>query len=97
MKNENKFQSELIKRLRLVFPNSIILKNDASYLQGAPDLLLLVGNKWAALECKRSQNSPHRPNQDYYVNKMNEYSYAAFVYPENIEEVIYELQQTFRT
>lgn len=97
MKTENKFQRDLIKRLRLVFPESVILKNDSSYLQGVPDLLLLVGNKWAALECKKTKSAGHRPNQDYYIDKMNGMSFAAFVYPENLEEVIYELQQTLGT
>ena len=45
---------------------------DPNEVQGHPDLLVLYGSTWAALEGKRSSNAPHRPNQDYYVRQMNE-------------------------
>jgi len=68
-------------------------KNDANYLQGFPDLTILHKNKWAVLECKRSRNDTHQPNQDYYVDVLDEMSFSRFIYPENKEEVLYELQQ----
>lgn len=94
---ESKFQSELIEDLRDLFRGCIILKNDPNYLQGFPDLLILYKNKWAALEVKRSSKSYHGPNQDYYIMVCKEMSYASFIYPENKEEVLDELQQTFRS
>jgi len=96
MKKENQFQSALIKELKAIFPGCIILKNDPSYCQGIPDLLILYRDKWAMLECKRSKNSSHRPNQDYYIQKLGEMSYANFISPENKKEVLDELQQTFQ-
>lgn len=90
---EGKFQSELIKKLKCIFPGAIVLKNDSSYLQGVPDLLVLYKDRWAALEVKGSANASHRPNQDYYIQKMGEMSYSAFVYPENEGEVLDELQR----
>lgn len=94
-KLESDFQSSLIKDLCTRFEGCMVLKNDSSYLQGIPDLMILYHNKWAALECKKNQKSSHQPNQDYYISKMNEMSYAAFIYPENKEDVLNELQQTF--
>lgn len=94
-KLERDFQAKLIRELKELFTGCIILKNDPDYIQGIPDLLILFQNKWAALEVKKSENAPHRPNQDYYVDKMDEMSYAAFIYPENKEAIVNELQQTF--
>lgn len=94
-KLESAFQKQLIDELRYRFQGCVVLKNDSAYLQGVPDLIVLFQNKWAMLECKRSANSPQRPNQEYYVDMMNEMSYATFVHPENVEEVLLELQQVF--
>lgn len=94
---ESKFQTDLIKDLESRFPGSIILKNDPTYRQGIPDLLILYNNRWAVLECKKSVDAPKRPNQDYYVEKMNKMSFARIIFPENKEEVLNELQQSFRS
>lgn len=92
---ENKFKTQLVNELEEMFPGCIVVHLDPNEIQGIPDLLVLYGNKWAALEGKKSANATHRPNQDYYVDLMNRMSFAAFIYPENKEEVLYELQQTF--
>ena len=93
---ENEFQADFIKELKYEFPGCIVLKNDPNYIQGIPDTLVLYKNMWAAFEIKISEDAPHRPNQDYYVNLMNDMSFAKFVYPENKEEILDELQRTFR-
>ena len=92
---ESKFQSQLIRDLKSIFEGCVVLKNDPTYLQGLPDLLILYKDKWAALECKREKDAHHQPNQEYYIDKLNNMSYASFICPENREEVINELQQTF--
>lgn len=94
---ESKFQADLIKEIKERFPGCMVMKNDSSYIQGIPDLLILHNDKWAALECKRSSNSKKQPNQEYYVNKMNEMSYAQFVSPENKEEVLDGIQRSFES
>ena len=91
---ENKYQSALRKRIEALFPDAMIFKNEDT--QGIPDLLILNGNRWASLEVKRSKNEKHQPNQDYYVSKMNEMSYSAFIFPENEEEILDELQCALR-
>lgn len=92
---ENKFKTKLVKELEEMFPGCIVVHLDPTEIQGIPDLLVLYGDRWAALEGKKSAKESHRPNQDYYVNLMNRMSFAAFIYPENKEEVLYELQQSF--
>lgn len=93
---ERNFQSALIKEIKERLPGCIVMKNDANYIQGIPDLLILYKKKWAALECKKSGKSSRRPNQEFYVNKMNEMSFSRFIYPENKEEVLNDLQQALR-
>ena len=96
MKKETDFQSDLIGRLKDRFPGCIVVKNDAKYLQGVPDLTILYNNKWATLEDKREQNAHHQPNQDWYVERMNDMSFSRFVYPENVEEVLNAMEQSFK-
>ena len=92
---ESIFQAKLIKELKEMFPGCIVMKNDASYIQGIPDLLVLYNKKWASLEVKKSANASRQPNQEYYVDKMNEMSFSRFIYPENRDEVLYELELYF--
>lgn len=85
---EKDFQKGVIKAIKKLLPGCIVMKTDPTYIQGFPDLLILYGKRWAALECKRYANASHRPNQDYYINKLSDMSYAAFVYPENKESIL---------
>lgn len=97
MATETAFQARLIKKLKRMFPGCVVLKNDGSNKpNGFPDLTVLFDDgRWAELECKRESNAAKRPHQDYYVDKLNRGGYARFVYPENEEEVLSDLQQTF--
>lgn len=94
-KLEKDFQSKLIKEIKNKLVDCLIMKLDSGYIQGIPDLLILYKNRWATLECKKSKNASKRPNQDYYVNKMNDMSFSRFISPENKEEVLNELYKTF--
>lgn len=93
---ESQFQAGLKKRLRERYPGCIVLKNDANDVQGIPDLTVLYGKKWAELECKRSKDAKNRqPNQEYYVEKLNGMGFARFIYPENAEEVMRDMDIYF--
>ena len=94
---ESQFQSKLIKELKKLFPGCIVMKSDSGYLQGIPDPLILFNDKWAALECKQHAGAKKQPNQEYYVGKMDEMSFSRFICPENKEEVLHDLQQSFQS
>lgn len=96
MKNENVFQKELIKKLKSHFKEIIILKNDCNYNQGIPDLIFLIGKQWGMLEVKKNKNSTFRPNQKYWLKKLNDMSWARVIYPENEKEVLHEIKYTFK-
>lgn len=92
---ESGFQDNLIKDLKSLFPGCMTFKMDQ--VQGIPDLLVLYGNKWATLECKKSASAKRQPNQEYYVGLMNQMSFSKFICPENKEEVLHDLQQAFKS
>lgn len=96
MARESKFEQELITDLMELFPGCVILKNDSSFFQGIPDRLILFGDRWAAFEVKAYPTAKHQQNQDYYVKLFNDMSFAAFVYPQNKEWFLNELQQALR-
>lgn len=93
-KLERDFQADLIKELRDMLPGCIILKNDASYLQGVPDLIIIHRHKWAFLEVKRHAFARIQPNQEYYVDLLDSWSFASFIWPENKEVVLNDLQRS---
>lgn len=94
---ENQYQAQLIKELHYRFPGCVILKNDSSYMQGIPDLSIFYYGRWAMLEVKAHANAREQPNQRYLVEKLDEMSFAAFIFPENEEAVLSELQLAFST
>ena len=94
-KLESGFQDGLIKQIKKILPGSMVFKMDQ--IQGLPDLLILYKNKWASLECKRTATAKRQPNQEYYVNLMNEMSFSRFISPENREDILDELCKTFRS
>lgn len=93
---ESTFKTKLINEIENMFPGCMVVHLDPNEIQGIPDLLILYKNKWAALEGKKSATDSHQPNQDHYVDLMDRMSFASFIYPENKEEVLDELQRAFR-
>jgi hypothetical protein len=93
--SESEYQAYLINVIEDLLPGAIVLKNDPRYIQGIPDLTILFNGGWAALEVKVSERAKIRPNQEYYIEHLNIMSFAAFIYPENEEQVLHELQRSF--
>lgn len=93
---ENRFQAQLIKKIKERFVGCIVTKLDSAHIQGIPDLLILYNKHWATLECKKTLKASHRPNQEFYVNKMNEMSFSRFICPENEKEVLDDMEQSFK-
>ena len=95
--NENHFQAKLIRKIKKLLPSCVVLKNDARYIQGIPDLTILYEDKYFVLECKRDAEAYRlslisNPNQGYYVNLINNMGgYARHIYPENEKEILDEI------
>lgn len=90
---EADYQAGLVKRIERMFPGCFVRKPDIQ--QGWPDLLIIFENKWAMLEVKPYAGAAQQPNQDIWVAHFDNMSFAAFIYPENEEEVLHDLQQAF--
>jgi hypothetical protein len=97
MKRETPYQKYLKDTISEMFPGCVILKNDPQQLQGIPDLTILFRDRWAILEVKRSETSEVQPNQEWYIDMLNEMSFASFIYPENESEVLRGLSQAFKS
>lgn len=92
---EAQYQKKVIRKLEQIFPGCVVIKNDPSYQQGIPDWTILFGSCWGMLEIKRSLTSRRQPNQDWWVSRFRNMSFAAFICPENEEAVLNELQAAF--
>lgn len=92
---EAQYQAKLIKKLEVMFPGCVVLRNDPAWQQGILDLLILWREFWASLEVKTSAKANVQPNQDYFVQRLDDMSFAAFIYPDNETEVLDALQSSF--
>lgn len=95
-KLESKFQKDFLDKVKRRYPGCIALKNDSGYIQGFPDWTLLYKDKWAVLEMKKERGASKQPNQEYYVDMLNNMSFSRFVFPENQEEVFEDLDTFFK-
>lgn len=95
--SEGTYKRDLAKRIKNLFKDCVILKNDASYMPGVPDMLILFHDKWAMLEVKNSSRAAHEPNQPYWISVLDHMSFARTIHPENEEEVLYDLQLAFKS
>lgn len=101
---ESVYQANIIRRLETLFPDCIVVRLDPKYVdfymdgekysQGVPDLLVLLHGYWAALEVKPRSRSRRQPNQNYFIDGFDRVSYAAFICPDNEEEILDDLQRS---
>jgi hypothetical protein len=95
---ENAYKRGLKRRIEERFPGCLVLKNDEQLVQGIPDMLVLFGPYYALLEVKSSRDAPMRPNQAYYITQVLDMDgIAFFIYPENEDEVLDEIQRAFES
>lgn len=87
---ESAYQAKLIQRIKDRFPGCYVTTDLKD--QGLPDILILFRKRWAMLEVKRSAKEAEQPNQRYWVDHYNKLSFAAFIHPDNEEQVLNDLQ-----
>lgn len=92
---ESNIQSDIIKRLKGMGCVVIKYEQNATTLKGFPDIMFMKGPFWGALEVKTSKKAHKQPGQQDWIDKLNEMSYAKFIYPENKEEILNEIKEFF--
>ena len=92
MVKESDFQAKVIKQLKAM--GLAVVKNQAGpgVPTGFPDITAFGEGIYFCLECKASARAKKQPRQDYWVNRLNEWSYAAFIYPSNYDKVMSEIK-----
>jgi hypothetical protein len=100
MASESDFQKKLKKEISERFPGCYILKNDPTMIQGIPDLTILYNDRWAMLEVKQSEKARRKSSttikqQETHVARLNNMSFAAFIFPENKEDVLDAMERSF--
>lgn len=94
-KLEKDFEADFMEELDQRLPGGMWLKGNSAMRQGVPDRLYLNGPHWALLEFKRDGSATKQPNQEYYVELFDSWSFARIVTPENAQEVLDEIQAAF--
>lgn len=89
---EGQFQDLVVKELKAMGLVPIKCQAGPGVPNGFPDILALGQGVYYALECKASARAKKQPRQDYWVKKLNEWSYAAFIYPTNWDKVKAEIK-----
>lgn len=88
---ESEVQKQFIDWVYNAFPEAIVMKNDASYLLGVPDLTIIVRSRWAFIETKKCSNSHKQPLQEDYIQYADTWAFGAFVDKDNAYRVFNEL------
>lgn len=92
MQAETLFGIKVDKRLREL-DNCWFCNIQQVAIRGIPDRLGCIDGKFFALELKTSKHARRAKLQEYIIEKICEAGgYGAFVYPENLDQVIEQLR-----
>lgn len=92
-RRESKFQAEFISDLRDM--GCVCLKQDPviGRQKGVADTLVIYRSRWMFLEFKASLDSPYRPGQKEFLDKMGKWGFAKTIYPENADMIKSEIER----
>lgn len=96
MAAEKQLQEKVRKWLKSKGCLVLVMSPAPGVPSGWPDIMFFYEGLYGALELKASKTAKKQPLQDYFVEKLSEWSYARFVWPENWDEVRAELDELLR-
>lgn len=92
MSRESVLQGKIVKYLKGKDCYVIKTRPGVGTPDGCPDIIALCGGLWFAIEVKGSKTAKYRPLQKDTLEKLDSWSWAKTVCPENWEEVKEELE-----
>lgn len=93
MKPETRFQTRVIKKLKLL-PNTFWFKHMAVSIRGLPDIMGCVNGTFVAIELKSSAKLKASPLQQYTLANIQGAQGLSFVvHPDNFDEVFEQLKK----
>ena len=93
MAREADFQSKVLKWLRSKGCIAYKMQQNATTRIATPDIVWFYKSRYGFLEVKRAQNASFRPGQKEMVAKLNKWSYARVVFPENFNIIKIEIDR----
>lgn len=93
MAHESKLQTTIAKSLRKQGCFVMVIQPQAGIPTGTSDIFFCKEGFYGWLEVKASKNAPFQPLQEQFLKKMDDWSYAKKVYPENWPEIQAELSK----
>lgn len=89
---ESNLQTKIAKWLRSKGCFVMVLTPGKGIPRGVSDVFFCYEGFYGFLEVKKAKNAKRQPGQEQFVKKMDEWSFARIVYPENYEEVLKEIE-----
>lgn len=92
MGSETRTQEQLIKFLKKKGCYVIKTKPGLGTPVGCPDVFAFYEGWWGCFEVKANQKAKFQPLQKETLDKLEDWSFARVVYPDNIAVVLAELE-----
>lgn len=94
---ESEFKRKFKNMLEQSYPGCVLVDINPEQFRSFPDLLFLYDKFWATFEMKRTVGSAVRPNQPYWVEKLDNMSFSRFVEPGTAKEVLDDLARAIQS
>lgn len=90
---EAKFQASVTKWLRSKGCIVYKMQQNATTRIATPDIVWFYKRRYGFLEVKRARNASFRPGQEEMVARLDKWSYARVVFPENFDTIKAEIDE----
>lgn len=91
---ESKLQTKVARWLKSKGCFVMVIQPQAGIPTGTSDIFFCIEGFYGWLELKASEKSKYQPLQKEFIQKMDDWSWARAVWPENWSEVQAELEKT---